>query len=87
MLAHVRVLKARTLAGGRRYGGRKKIPKIFNCPNCGNQTVVVELDKSESTAWVSCGSCELEWETETKQYEEKIDVYNRFVDALLEGEM
>ena len=65
----------------------KKLPKIYNCPNCGAQTVIVNIDKKNMTAIVKCGTCGILWKTKAKPYEEKIDVYNRFVDTFMEGEI
>ena len=65
----------------------RKLPKIYSCPSCGAQTVVVNIDKKNMTAVVKCGTCGITWETEVKSYEEKIDVYNRFVDKYMEGEI
>lgn len=66
---------------------RRRIPNIFNCPNCGSKTVIVKINKDDGKAIVTCGYCDLLWDTSVKSFEEKIDVYNRFVDALMEGEI
>lgn len=65
----------------------KKLPKIYTCPNCGAQTVVVNIDKRNMIAIVKCGTCDISWKTNIKPYEEKIDIYNRFVDTFMEGEI
>jgi transcription elongation factor Elf1 len=64
---------------------RKRIPTIFNCPNCGSKTVIVKMNKDTGTATVTCGYCNLLWNTPIKSFEEKVDVYSRFVDTLMEG--
>jgi transcription elongation factor Elf1 len=48
--------------------------------------VIVKIPKEKGEAKVTCGTCDLVWTTEKKGYEEKVDVYSRFVDAFLEGE-
>ena len=65
---------------------KPRLPKFFTCPHCGSESVVVKIDKRERKALVSCGACNISWETrDIKEYEEPIDIYNRFVDAYLEG--
>ena len=66
---------------------KKKIPKYFNCPSCGVESVTVKIDRNKGTSNVTCGSCGLSWNTFIKDYEESVDVYSRFVDAYLSGEI
>ncbi len=49
--------------------------------------MVVSLSRGKTEATVTCGDCELAWTTDRKSYEEKVDVYSRFVDAVLQGEV
>ena len=64
---------------------KKRIPKIFSCPSCGTESVLIYIDKNKKTSRVACGSCGLTWNTSIKDYEEPVDVYSRFVDAFLNG--
>ncbi|NIM44408.1 MAG: hypothetical protein GTO54_02060 [Nitrososphaeria archaeon] len=66
---------------------RKTIPTVFNCPNCGAQAVIVNMNRKNSSAMVTCGYCKLKWNTQIKSFEERVDVYSQFVDAFLEGEV
>lgn len=66
---------------------KPKIPKFFSCPNCGAESVSVNIDKPSRKVTVSCGVCGVIWRTEAKEYEEPVDVYSRFVDAFLNGEI
>jgi len=66
---------------------KKRIPRFFSCPNCGAESVFVKIDKRTRESTVSCGSCGLAWVTRAKDYEEAVDVYSRFVDAFLNGEI
>lgn len=66
---------------------KRRIPRIFSCPRCGARTVVVSVTRGKTEATVTCGDCELAWTTDRKSYEEKVDVYSRFVDAVLQGEV
>jgi|Deesub1362B_J571_1020462.scaffolds.fasta_scaffold00004_39 transcription elongation factor Elf1 len=65
----------------------RKLPKIYTCPSCGAQTLVVKIDKKNMYAILKCGTCGISWNTDMKPYEEKIDVYNRFVDVFMSGEL
>lgn len=66
----------------------RKIPSsYFGCPVCGNSTVMVKINKPKLTGEAICGSCDISWKTSNlKTYEEKIDVYNHFVDSQLGSE-
>ncbi len=59
---------------------RKKLPSVFNCPQCGMTSIRVLINPNE-TSKVVCGSCGLNWEKKgvTKKTE-TIDIYNEFVD-------
>jgi transcription elongation factor Elf1 len=63
---------------------KRGIPNIFNCPNCA-QAIIINIDRKKKKARVTCGHCDIIWDTEIKSFEEKVDVYNRFVDTLMEG--
>ncbi len=67
----------------------RKLPKIFYCPRCGKQTVVVEFASSSGVrhAVVKCTSCDLSAEFEVKRFHEAVDAYNVFVDKYYMGEI
>lgn len=62
----------------------KKLPSIFNCPNCGMNSVSVEIDNETRKAAVKCGSCGRSGEYVLKTLQKKIDAYNMFVDQFFE---
>ncbi len=66
---------------------KRKIPKIFLCPNCGKQTVFVEINKKENKASVRCASCGISAELQLRLSEEPVDSYNAFVDAYFSGKL
>jgi len=59
---------------------RKRLPSIFNCPNCGMNSVSVEVNSSTGKATVKCGSCGRSGEYDLKGPQKKVDAYNMFVD-------
>ncbi|RLI19489.1 hypothetical protein DRO54_08405 [Candidatus Bathyarchaeota archaeon] len=59
---------------------KKKLPRIFTCPNCGKMAVRVELFKDEGRAVVRCGSCGLEDEFPIKPVFQEVDAYCLFTD-------
>ncbi len=63
---------------------RPKIPKIFTCPVCGSKSLNIIVDKKKMTAKARCPNCGLEWETNIKSYEEKIDIYHRLFDEYID---
>lgn len=59
---------------------RKTIPKVFQCPVCGENSVIVEMRKDENIAIVSCGSCGKRERVQISKISEPIDAYSTFVD-------
>lgn len=72
---------------------RKRLPKIFTCPNCGAVSVrVVEkennINGNEIYEYkVVCGNCKKELSEKYEKKMEIIDIYNRFVDKVMKGEI
>ncbi|MFW9991330.1 MAG: hypothetical protein ACFFD4_04645 [Candidatus Odinarchaeota archaeon] len=57
------------------------IPDIFECPNCNEQSVHVEIDRKAKTAVVECGTCHIRNLISIKSIDEKIDAYGSFIDS------
>lgn len=66
---------------------KKRLPKIFQCPQCGNTSVSVMINKKEGKVVVKCSSCGLEAEFEYNPYLAEVDYYSRFLDAYEEGKI
>ncbi len=64
---------------------KPKIPKIFTCPICGATALNITIDKKSRKAVAKCAECGLLWETEVKEYEEKIDIYHRLFDEYIDA--
>jgi len=67
---------------------KKKLPKLFSCPNCGKEAVRVEMLRGENRAVVSCGNCGAKEEFTVKPIMSEVDVYCMFTDkfyATLKG--
>jgi len=63
---------------------KPKIPKVFVCPICGNTSLDIRIDRKKGVGYAKCAICGLEWETNVKPYEEKIDIYHRLFDEVIE---
>jgi len=59
---------------------KKKLPKVFLCPNCGRESIKVVLKKSEEKALIQCGSCGLSDVISIKSYFKEVDAYCEFTD-------
>lgn len=67
-----------------------KIPVVFQCPNCGSNSLVVKFSKGDSpgrkNALLTCGQCGLYYEMrDVPQLYEAVDVYNKFIDLFDQG--
>ena len=59
---------------------KKKLPKIFVCPACGDESVRVNLKASSGKAIIQCGSCKIRDEFEVSSSTGIVDVYCKFTD-------
>ena len=66
---------------------KKKIPKIFICPNCGQKAVKVTINKSKNTVLVKCGYCNISAKYEYNPTLQEVDYYSKFVDDYNEGKI
>ena len=79
---------------GRRRKGRKvekrvipRLPKVFECPNCGYKSLYIEIKRKENIANISCGSCGITATLNVPPIYEPVDVYGDFVDKFYKGEI
>ena len=59
---------------------KKKLPTIFMCPACGEDSVRVNLKGSSGKAIIQCGSCKIKDEFEVRSSVAIVDVYCMFTD-------
>src|SRR5712692_5461864 len=65
----------------------KRLPKVFRCPRCGEQSVVVDLDRALNQGRIRCGRCQLSAKLPIHSLTQTIDVYARFLDLYYEGKV
>jgi len=68
---------------------RRRLPKVFTCPRCGTQSVVVKIltGPSGRVAHVACGRCGLEGTVPLGAIHKEVDAYCMFVDKFYAGEL
>ncbi len=60
---------------------QKRIPDVYDCPDCGNTAIKIELHRDAKFATVKCGSCDLEMNIEDlNPLTESVDIYGAFID-------
>ncbi len=65
----------------------KRLPKVFRCPRCGEQSVVVDLDRVLNQGRIRCGRCQLSAKLPIHSLTQTIDVYAKFLDLYYEGKI
>jgi len=65
----------------------RKIPKIFQCPNCGKKSIKIEIYDENNKARVSCGNCGINTEITIPPIFMDVDVYGKFIDMYYAGEL
>jgi transcription elongation factor Elf1 len=64
---------------------KRKIPKIFSCPSCGEESVRVELQRGNKLAVVQCSECGLKGEFDVSPADQIVDIYCKFTDKFYSG--
>ncbi|OYT26405.1 MAG: hypothetical protein B6V02_01755 [Thermoprotei archaeon ex4572_64] len=64
---------------------KKRIPKVFTCPNCGATVVNVNIDRRDERVKVTCGNCGLEAEMNLIPGYLPVDYFNKFIDMYYQG--
>ncbi|MEM0084976.1 MAG: hypothetical protein QW743_05955 [Candidatus Methanomethylicia archaeon] len=65
----------------------KRIPKIFQCPNCGKKSIKIEINEEEGKAKITCGNCKINAEIMIPSIFTDVDVYGKFIDMYYSGEL
>lgn len=60
---------------------KKKLPSVFTCPSCGEESIRVKLPPGAGMATVQCGSCGLKQEFEATPSSQIVDIYCKFTDT------
>ena len=59
---------------------KRRMPTVFLCPNCGKESVKVELVREEGIARVRCGVCGISDTVPIKRSYGEVDAYCEFTD-------
>ncbi|MCJ7760780.1 hypothetical protein MUP59_06515 [Candidatus Bathyarchaeota archaeon] len=59
---------------------KKKLPTIFTCPACGEESVKVIMKSGSGKALIQCGSCKIKEELTVPPSSDMVDVYCIFTD-------
>jgi len=63
---------------------KKKLPKVFNCPECGRNTITIDVQREKRIAYLKCGNCKLEARIAANHLTEPVDAYGDFLDKYYE---
>jgi transcription elongation factor Elf1 len=61
---------------------KRRLPKVFDCPNCGETSIRVNISKDIGQVVVQCGNCNLKEKFEIPPSLEEIDAYCKLIDTL-----
>ena len=67
---------------------KRTIPKVFQCPYCGKQSLTISIEKveeKEAIAKAMCGSCGFYTELAIHPFFQPVDVYGRILDLMEQG--
>jgi len=64
---------------------KKKLPTVFSCPSCGEESIKVALSRASHHATVQCAGCGLKEEIEASPADQVVDVYCKFTDKFYGG--
>jgi len=59
---------------------KKKLPTVFSCPSCGEESIRVALSRASRHATIQCAGCGLKEEIEASPADQVVDVYCKFTD-------
>ncbi|MBS7625863.1 hypothetical protein KEJ51_02315 [Candidatus Bathyarchaeota archaeon] len=59
---------------------KKKLPTIFVCPACGEESMKVTMVSGKGNAVVQCGSCKIKEEFTVPSSSSIVDIYCMFTD-------
>jgi transcription elongation factor Elf1 len=59
---------------------KKRLPTVFTCPACGEESVKVVMKSGSGVAIIQCGSCRIKEELTVPPRSGPIDVYCMFTD-------
>ncbi|MCS7097171.1 MAG: hypothetical protein NZ926_01675 [Candidatus Methanomethylicia archaeon] len=59
----------------------KKIPTVFQCPNCGKRSIKIDINENEGKARIGCGNCKVNMEINIPSIFTSVDAYGRFLDV------
>jgi len=65
----------------------KKSFKIFQCPICNEQAVIVNHEKDSDYAIVKCASCGTSMNVRWYRSYDNVDTYSEFYDTIMEGRL
>lgn len=66
---------------------KKKLPKIFLCPSCGEESVNIRIMRDKDIAEVKCSKCGLSADIPVSPADQPIDIYCKFTDRVYTGSL
>jgi transcription elongation factor Elf1 len=66
---------------------KKKLPKIFSCPSCGEESINIQIIRDKNIAEVKCSKCGLKANIDVSPADQPIDIYCKFTDKVYTGSL
>ena len=66
---------------------KKKLPTIFICPSCGEESIKIPIIRGKTMVEVKCSKCGLVSDISVSSGNQPVDIFCKFVDMVYTGRL